>query len=189
MLTYDDDKHEYRYAGAVVEHVTGALAGLTSYEAIGPERLRIACDKGRAVHKMVELHCKGDLDEDRLPEWLKPVLEEWLRFCSETGFSVVASEERVYHAKYKYAGTLDLRGTMNGQTGVGVVDLKRSFLAGKAIGFQTAAYAEAAGGCKWRGALKLNENGRYRFEPHTNKNDFQDFLTCLAYRRLQQRLL
>lgn len=187
MLTYDDAKHEYRFGGVVIEHVTGVLGGLVDYGRIDPDVLQRAADKGRAVHRMVELHAKSDLDEARLPEWLKPVLEEWLRFCSETGFVVAGSEERVYHKKYKYAGTLDLRGTMNGQTGVGVVDIKRSFLAGRAVHLQTAAYA-AATDCKWRGALKLNENGRYKLEPHTNKNDFQDFLTCLAYQRLKKRM-
>jgi hypothetical protein len=130
---------------------------------------------------------------------MRPILAQWLKFREDTGFSVLATERRVYHPQYGYAGTLDLRGFMRNHPkyrGPGILDIKRSFMAGGVTGLQTAAYAEAddAGGewdtpVAWRGALKLNENGPYRFEPFEKKSDFSEFLVCLTYQRLKEKYL
>jgi hypothetical protein len=147
---------------------------------------------------MVELDCKDDLNED-LPEWMLPVLVEWRKFKRETGFMMVESEKRVYHPTYKYAGTLDLFGELTHADCFAFIDVKRSFMAGKAIGMQIAAYqyaymfngavAEMKVARKARRfALRLREDTPYRMQEYEDKGDFQDFLTCLDFKRLQERM-
>ncbi len=202
VLTFDEPNHEYRWKGAVVPHVTGVIDPLVDYSAVPRGVLEGARQKGKHVHKMVEFWALGQLDEAGLPAWMRPVLDQWLKFVKDTGFIVLASERQVYHPQYDYAGTLDLRGMMTNHPkfrGHGVLDIKRSFMAGAVTGLQTAAYAEAddAWGIQeaphwtdriaWRGALKLNENGPYRFEAFEKRSDFSEFLVCLTYHRLKKK--
>lgn len=200
MLAFDEAKHEYRWNGAVVPHVTGVIAPFVNYSMVPRDTLELARQKGQHVHRMVELHAQGKLDEDSLPDWMRPILAQWLKFVADTGFIVLATERRVYHPQYDYAGTLDLRGIMRNHAkyrGHGILDIKRSFMAGPITGLQTAAYAEADDinpdppgwheRVAWRGALKLNENGPYRFEPFEKKSDFSEFLVCLTYQRLKEK--
>ncbi len=83
MLTFDEARHEYRFHGAVVPHVTGILKPLVDYSMVPPDRLEIARQKGVAVHKMVEADAKGELTD--LPEWMIPVYEYWLQVVNQMG--------------------------------------------------------------------------------------------------------
>ncbi len=184
MLSFDEARHEYRWAGAPVPNVTRVLAPLSDFSMVNAKVLETARQKGTAVHKMVEFDCRGDLDEDTLPDWMRPVLVQWRKFVSESGFQMLVSEHRVFHPHYKYAGTLDLLGTMKNYACI--IDVKRSFAAGPAIGLQLAAYLEAyaaqekVGKAAKRFALKLTETGPYRLEPYTDSNDFGTFLALLT---------
>lgn len=186
-LIFNEERHEYAYKGVLVPNVTRVLSPLTSYNMVAPDVLEIARQKGVAVHRMVELWAKNDLDESTLPEWMHPVLVQWLKFAEDTGLEVIASEKKVYHPIYKYAGTFDLRVAMRGKTGHGLIDLKRSFLAGDVIGLQLIAYLEAENCDKslppvsWRGALKLREDGPYRYQPFDGPGDFNVFLAALKH--------
>lgn len=196
MLEFNAERHEYRKAGAVVPHVTGIIGFLTDYSMVKPDQLEVARQKGVAVHKMVEADAKNDLGD--LPDWMIPVYEYWLKFKKESGLEIIASERRVYHPTYRYAGTLDLRVVAHNLKlkGHGIIDVKRSFMAGKAIGLQTAAYANAddASGdypktqrIQWRAALRLREDMPPRMEFYENKNDFPNFLACLTVKRLKEQ--
>lgn len=196
MLILDEATHVYTWNGAVVPSVTQVLKPLTSYDMIPADKLEVARQKGVAVHKMVELHAKGDLDVETLPDWMRPVLVQWEKFVADTGFEIIYSETQVYNPDYGYAGTFDLYGRM--RDGDALIDVKRSFLAGPVIGLQLAGYHAAMvaslkkvgvifGPLK-RYALKLNETGPYRLEPYANKSDFNDFVTCLAYWKIQRKL-
>lgn len=183
MLTFDEAAHAYFWNGQRVPNVTSILAPLVDYSRIPPGTLEVARQKGVAVHKMVELDCKGDLDEDGLPEWMRPVLTQWRLFVRESGFELFKSEYRVFHPRFKYAGTLDLYGAIRGKHCF--IDVKRSFAAGPVIGLQLSAYEEAyeaQEGCPdaLRYALRLNENGPYRLEQHADRSDFTTFLSLLT---------
>ena len=148
--------------------------------------------RGKAIHKTIELDVRGDLDEDNLPEWLQPVLAQWRKFCSDTGFKVIDSEKRLYHPTYDYAGTEDLFGELRSE--LAYVDVKRTFFAGKVTGLQLAAYQAADVQSHperknaSRYALRLNESQSYKLEPFTDKSDFQNFLVALNFYRLRQRI-
>lgn len=188
VLTFNEAEHRYFWNGKPVPNVTRVLAPLTDYSMVSADTLELARQKGVAVHKMVELWAKGALDVDTLPDWMKPVYAHWLKFVDDTGFEVIASERRVYHPIYRYAGTLDLRGRMTRSKlrGEGILDVKRSFMAGDVIGLQTVAYEaadEASNKCErtqWRAALRLREDGPYRLETYDDKSDFNVFLSLLT---------
>lgn len=196
MLTFEEKDHRYFWDGKPVPNVTRVLAGLVDYSMVKPSVLDLARQKGQHVHRLVELWANDNLKEDELPEWMRPVLAEWLKFVDETDFVVVKSEWKLYHPFYKYAGTPDIRGYMRHHPkfkGHGILDLKRSFMAGRATHFQTAAYEHAENAANedgeqitWRGALKLHEDGPMRFLPHEDKNDFSKFLVCLTYFRIKE---
>jgi len=184
VLEFDEGPHVYRWNGKIVPSVTQVLKPLTDYSMVDADKLERARQEGVAIHKTVELYETGDLDAASLPEWLEPYLAAWMKFKAEMKFSVAKSEQRVYHRVYGYAGTYDLSGDMNGHDAL--VDLKRSFMAGPAIGLQLAAYLAAASfkaealSSSLRYALQLRADGTYRLQEFTDKTDFQTFLAALT---------
>lgn len=196
MLTFDPVAHHYFWNGVRVPNVTSILAPLTDYSKIPAEQLERARQKGVAVHKMVELDCKGDLGD--LPEWMAGHHKAWLAFKAETGFECWDSERQLYHHGMAYAGTCDLVGVMKATkyTEAVLIDVKRSFYAGPVIGLQTAAYAEAWNRdqgktaplkIRRRYALRLDADGKYRLEPFEDRNDFAVFTAMLAIQRWKER--
>lgn len=191
MLTFDEAKHEYRWRGVLVPNVTRIIAPMTDYSLIQPDVLERARQEGTAIHKMVELDCKSDLDVENLPDWLRPRYEAWCCFKHETGFECISFEQRMYHDALGYAGTADLFCLLNKLPtlkGVNNIDIKRSLYGGPAIGLQTAAYSELwnraskanrALHVKHRSALILNANGTYRLKPYDDPEDRIAFFACL----------
>lgn len=195
MLTFDEAAHRYFWCGEPVPNVTGILKPLTDYSHIPAEALENARLEGVAVHKMVELDCKGDLDTDTLPGWMEGHWQAWQKFKRESGFECHSSEQRLYHTAVRYAGTCDLVGKtprMKNVRGLSLIDIKRSFYAGRAIGVQLMAYATA-----WeaegrppihnRFALRLDKSGDYRLMPFTDREDWSVFLACLTLHRYKER--
>lgn len=183
MLTFDPVAHRYFWNGVRVPNVTSIIGDLTDLSMVPPATLEIARQKGIAAHKLVELDARGDLDESSLPEWMNPILAQWHAFVSQFGFKVINSEKKVYHPTHRYAGTLDLFGESN--CGLAYVDVKRSFMAGRAIGLQLAAY-QAADVQEHkdrrqarRYALRLKEGEPYRMQEYSDNNDFNVFTACL----------
>ena len=142
MLTFNEERHEYQWGGVVVPSVTQVLKGLTSYDHIPPDTLERARQEGTAVHYMVECACKG-IEVD-LPEWMNGRWVAWQRFCVEADFDVWLSEHLDYHRAMRFAGTMDLVGEIKGLKkdfcGPAIIDVKRSFYGGPAIGLQIAGY-------------------------------------------------
>lgn len=188
MLTFDEERHEYRWDGQRVPNVTSIIGHLTDYSHIPAEALERARLQGKAVHAMVEADCKGTLLD--LPDWMLGHFDAWQRFKDDTGFECYAAENKVYHPKLRYAGTLDLAGVMprlKSSKAPAIIDVKRSFYAGPAIGLQTTGYLDAwntselglLAKVKERYALRLDANGTYRLEPFTDRDDHAAFLACL----------
>src|SRR6185295_2304031 len=199
MLTFDPTKHEYRWHGVKVPHVTGIIAGLVDYSWLGLGALEIARQEGVAIHKMVELHFNGDLQS--VPEWMAGHWKALQRFHDDTGFEIWAAEQKLFHPTLHYAGTPDLIGLMprlKNVKGPACIDVKRSLFGGPAIGLQTAGYTRA-----WnendgksrdlrvpdgnRFALQLRDNGTYRLVDYQDGEDFTAFLACLQQVRWRQR--
>lgn len=205
MLTFDEAAHIYHWKGVRVPNVTSIIAPLTDYSMIPAATLERARQQGIAVHKMVELDCKGELNlapwneeqQTGLPEWLLPYYAAWCRFKDETGFECWDAERRDYHEGLGYAGTLDLAGSLRKLPkvkGPALVDVKRSFLAGPAIGLQLVAYERMRNErvtkdlrTHYRFALRLDKDCGYRLQEYSDPDDWGAFVACLQQLRWKEK--
>jgi hypothetical protein len=198
VLTFDADSHTYKYGDRPVPSVTRILriANLRfdesgaimrdGLEFVDPALLKRARIFGQHVHLATDLFDRGELDEERLDANLLPYLGAYKLFLSETGFHVTQSEELVYHARYKYAGRLDKRGTWRATTWL--LDLK-SGLVPRTVGLQTAAYREAcAEKPRKRICLQLMRN-RYKLHKCDTDTDWSHFLSALNLYYFNDRTL
>lgn len=190
MLSFNVDQHVYHWNGVRVPNVTSILSPLTDFSKIPPAVLDHARFEGIQIHKMIELDCKSDLDTGSLPAWITPYFCAWQKFKDETGFELIASEQRMYHEVLRYAGTCDLVGRLpklKGIKGIALLDVKRSLYAGPVIGLQLSAYADqwdqsqgVDGRIRHRFAFQPRKDGTYRLEPFTDPTDRMTFQALLA---------
>lgn len=192
-LTFDAELHEYRADGVVLPSVTQILQPLTAIEYAGVSRdlMDRAAALGRAVHRVIELDLLDDLDVNSLTEALHPYYLAWRNFQAMSGFACDLSEHRVHSARYGYAGTLDLAGTLNGR--FVIIDAKRTAQVPRTAGPQTAAYraALAEGVPQYaeaeRYALHLRKDGTWRLVPFPHHAaDLRTFLACLTVHQWSQ---
>lgn len=122
-LRFIEDGHRYylEYEDGSVEFIPSVseiIKPLEDYSMVDPLAMHRAAEFGTNVHKAIELYLKGLLDEEKLDEglrkplngfkaWFVPLLsgEAWGEVGLPEDF---ASEEKHYHKKLKYAGTIDL---------------------------------------------------------------------------------
>ena len=195
-LQFDEDKHEYRLDGRVVPGVTTILKPISEaeYRHVDAATLDVAAWRGRAVHKLIELDLRDDLDVDGLSDELLPFHTAWRNFRNLSGFKCLLSEARVYSERYGYAGTLDLFGRLDGEAAL--IDAKRTVAVPRSVGPQTAGYEQAVreshpdavaqcasgpgDGRINRYALHLRADGSWRLVPKTDPNDARVFLAALT---------
>lgn len=177
ILTFDADKHEYRLGGVKIPSVTQIIAdaGLYGDTSHFTEYSR---DRGSFVHKAIQLHLSGELDEDTLDPVIVSYLEVWKKFEVEAGYVSDECEAMLADAIYRYAGTVDHIGHLNGH--FCIIDVKTGG-ATPATGIQLAGYENLlkVGGAK-RYALHLNAEGSYKLIEYKDRNDRNVFLAALA---------
>lgn len=186
-LTFTEADHTYRKGDRMIPSVTTILRRAeihieqngqvsTPFEFVQSDVLRRAQIFGRHVHLATDLFDRGELDEENLDPLLRPYLDAYKLFLSETGFVVTHSEALVYNARQRYAGRLDKRGTWKCSTWL--LDLK-SGLVPRTVGPQTSAYQQA---CeekpKRRLCLQLMRN-RYKLHRCEDSADWSIFLSAL----------
>lgn len=190
MLAFDEPSHTYRWNGRVVPSVTQVIGHLMDDKLrfIDRDTLALAREKGIAIHKTIELHATGRLK--KCPTWIEPMLAAWEKFVERNSFRLVVAEYRVYHDGMGYAGTIDLVGDVKGVPSI--VDLKRTFLAGRVTGLQTAGYKRAWNQCDPRHivnryALVLGADGEPKLEQFNDPADDAAFLACVTMWKWQQK--
>lgn len=128
MLKFNEELHQYTLNGVVIPSVTQVLeaAGLSNLKMVDERILKASCDFGNAVHKTVELHCKGTLDLESLDPILSLYLDGWKNFVEDFGYVSKGCEFRTYHPLYRYGLTCDQFGeiTKGKFIGTAVGDLK-----------------------------------------------------------------
>jgi hypothetical protein len=164
-LTFDPDRHLYRFKGMPVPSVTQVLVGLRLID----DRYftQAARDRGNAVHAAVQFWLEGDLDWSTVDPEIRPYVDAAILFLDDSHARNVTSERRVYHPSARYAGTLDADGEFFGDPGI--VDWK-SGAAGDTVGLQTSGYEMAVeqevglarGAYRRRFAVQLRKNGTYK---------------------------
>jgi len=190
-LQLDTAAHRYRLDGAEVPGVTRVLGSLYDVSTIRNGGLQHKREIGEALHLAIDLDLKGDLELDSLDLEVVGYFDGWLRFRRETGFECLFSEKQVASKKYRYAGTLDLAGRIDGVEAV--IDGKTTAALHPAVALQTAAYHNAA--CEMglvrttarRYALRLRPDGTYVLDQHKDRADFFVFLSCLSLHNWRAR--
>lgn len=177
VFTFDANAHAYYLDGVEIPHVTGILhtAGLTrEYGGFHEAQWR-----GLHVHNACELYDLNDLDWNSVyPEWLGYV-KAWARFRDDTGFQPTLIEFQAHHPAFRYAGTLDRRGILDGRPVQ--LDLKTG-TEEDWHRYQTAGYKLLRDDFKddRRGAIYLSVDGTYRLVWHDDDADFRVFLAALT---------
>ena len=141
-IELDQAQHVYRLDGAVVPNVTRILGDLYSWDSIPPDALERKRQIGSAVHRAIELDLADDLDPASLDTQVEGYFEAWRRFRREKRLHCYLSECWVASKKFRYAGTLDLAGKMDGVEVL--IDIKCTAQAHPASALRTAAYLHAA---------------------------------------------
>jgi hypothetical protein len=183
-LVFDPTTHEYFLNGAKIPGVTSILqnVGIIDLSGIPYTRLEAAREFGIAVHSACELYDLDDLNEHTLDNHLRPYLDAWISFKHDTDFEIVEVEKPVCSARYRFAGTPDRVGRLDYLT---IPDIKSTAELSPAIGIQTGAYEIAWNETheekvKQRIGVLLQPNGKYKIEPHKDRNDLNIFLAALS---------
>lgn len=100
-----------------------------------------AKNRGSRVHSMVEAVLGGaDVTPVEGDDGYMEALKRWM---SDRGVDVLSNEATVYHTKQRYAGTMDLLATYEGESAPFVVDMKTGSGLWPEYAYQVAAYAAA----------------------------------------------
>ncbi|HPD58329.1 MAG TPA: hypothetical protein PKW17_13885 [Smithellaceae bacterium] len=159
-VEFDDEKHLYFYQGNKLDSVTQIL------QAEGFIDIRWYDDwsrqKGKYVHQAIKYYLADELDESSLDPEIKPYLEAFKKFLSDSNFNITSSERPGISTILKYAGTPDISGFFpNGN---------RPGTAG-------------------RFALELNNKGKYRLTEFKDKTDFDVWRSVVAVYHWKQNNL
>lgn len=192
-IKFEEEGHRYLLDGAQVPSVTEIIKPLCKEMGASAETLEWKRQVGKAVHKAIELFESHDLDTNTLDPQIAPYFEGWVKFKLDSGFRALLTEQVVWSKKLRYAGTLDVLGTRNGDLNPDeLIDCKCVWSMGSETAIQTAGYALAvqeSHGIKVRkrGGVQLLRDGTFRFYPYNDPLDEQVFKACLSinsWRRL-----
>lgn len=176
-LTFDAETHEYRMGGVKIPSVTQIIAGAGLYGNTD-YFTEYSRDRGSFVHQVIEWHLSKELDESTIDPVLTPYFEAWLRFEKESSYVSDSCETRIASPTYRYAGTIDHIGHLNGH--FCIIDVK-SGAPTPATGIQLAGYENLlkVKGAK-RFALHLKDDGNYKLIEYKDRNDRNVFLAALS---------
>ena len=105
-----------------------------------PDRIKDeAADYGTLAHQLIDQILKGIITV--IPPLVKPALDGFARWQEQTGIRITASEIRVFHPEFGYAGSVDWIGWRGDRLVIG--DWKTSNGLWDEYGYQLAGYAKA----------------------------------------------
>lgn len=108
VASFDADTHTYRDdEGGIILSTTKILqlAELTPaiYKTLDPWY----AEKGHAVHSATEFFDKGTLDLDSVDPQIMGYLDAYRQFRKDLPLDILGIEVRLWHPRYRYAGTID----------------------------------------------------------------------------------
>lgn len=193
-LVFDEAEHDYKLDGVVVPSVSRIthVVAPDLYAGIAEDIMQRAAARGHNKHLMIALDVRDNLDHGALSDEMLDDWSAWDQFRDHVQFDVEHSERCLASRKYKYAGTLDLAGTLvyKGSRDRWIIDAKFTAQLPSLVDIQLAAYRQAASeslpgyddktrrGCLWI------RNGKYKF--HEAK-DRMDMAAVLAARTILHR--
>jgi len=177
VITFDPATHSYKVQGVRFPSVTEIIAdmGLYGDTSYFTDYCR---ERGHFVHRIIEWHLAGELDEDTIDPALQGYFDAWLRFEKEAQYVGDACEKAMADMTHRFAGTIDLIGHLNGH--YTVVDVKTGGPS-PAHALQTAGYSILLKhpGVR-RFSLHLKGDGNYKLIAHKDRQDSQVFMAALA---------
>ena len=183
-LTFNPESHIYLLNGKAVPSVTQIIKPLYNYDAVPLALLQRKGEFGTAVHKAVELHLYGSLDEESLTPELQGCVDAFKGWCADYSkeFDIDSAliERKLLHEKLLYAGTADL--VFDGQS---VIDIKTRDYYPAVDPLQLVAYEKAHiadGGSKGNYdnyVLSLYPDGTYKFIKAMDRQDWSVFRKLL----------
>lgn len=185
----DRASHTYELDGKRLVSVTDALSLIENFDGIPAAKLEAARYRGEAVHAAINRFNRENVFTLLPEETGYGHLVAWTRFLDETGAVVIASEQAMWHAKLRYAGTPDC--VLSWGRRIVVPDVKATYAVPATVGPQCAAYAELYYDRYHkrpdRYCVHLRADGSYELHPRKDPNDFSIFLSCLnLYRWLEK---
>lgn len=160
-----------------------------------------AADVGTLIHEFISNYIKALVEKKTPPKRpvnkeMKNAIDGFFKWVKENKVAVIKSEERVYHSKYRYAGTLDLECMVNGKRTI--VDIKTGNALYPEAFLQAAAYLKAREqetGKKYPGGVIIVRLSKEDPERHISAFEvrkdedvdehFRCFLYCLGIYRWQ----
>ena len=176
MLTFDPEKHEYRYKGARLPSVTEILLDMGLIDSTWfTEEGR---NRGKLVHRIIHWHILGELDEDSIDPDLRGYFDAFLNFQNDSKLEIESAERPLFHETYRFAGTPDIIGCLNGHNAV--IDIKSGAVSGW-VALQLSGYEILANHPSIeRFSLQLFPGGKYKLTHHKDRQDRALFLSALA---------
>jgi hypothetical protein len=192
-LEFDADAHIYRLDGKRLPSVT-QIIGAVIPRKFNPGEWYL--QRGRAIHQAIHLLSNDSLDWESVDERIKPRLQAFQKFCTETGLWPDDSEISLCSHALRFAGTIDAM--MLNEIGAcsTLVDFKSSIepavilqLGGYSILWRDAGRPAPKRSC----AIELREDGQYRCHwftgPQINRAEQQFKAVLTTYNFMQQNQL
>lgn len=184
-LVFDPERHAYILDGRVIPSVTQILTaeGIINGQWYTEDGRR----RGGHVHLALRYLDEGRLDEDSVTDEVRPYLEAWGRFLSETGFICLQIERPFVCEALGYAGTPDRVGWMDGGKILSVIDIKTGSPE-PWHALQTAAYAVGIGkrmAKRW--SVYLRNDGNYRLVQYQDIDDINAWIGLVSIRNWKQK--
>jgi len=189
-MKFDPNLHRYTLDGMWIPGVTSVIESIGDTFRFVPQDIReAALRRGRIVHELTELEDTGKLTSEHLQladaSGYLGYLEAWVTF--KRGVQIIATEQKVFHRAYRYAGTLDRVALMPGIADPALIEIKTGQIV-PTYRLQTAAYqaaynVEAVGLdgdlIRVRFVVVLKPDGSYDVIQHRDRSDLDYFLAAL----------
>jgi hypothetical protein len=116
-------KQEREYFKAALKQLLKRRLSITpeavekmALEAKAGERAKnAAAQTGKDLHASIEGYLKGQLVPKRVNAEIRPAFECWLKWWKKSGLQVLDVEKTVYDLENEFAGTMDVRASVNGK--------------------------------------------------------------------------
>lgn len=177
MVQFDEVSHTYTVSGVKYPSVTQIISNMGLYgdTSFFTDYSR---DRGSFVHKIIQWHLSNELDEATIDPVLQPYFDAWLKFEKEAAYVSDVCEKAIANETYRFAGTIDHIGHLNGY--FCLIDVK--------TGAHNPATAIQLGGYEIlvkhpgikRYELQLMDTGNYKLTEHKNRQDRDIFIAALA---------
>lgn len=177
-VVFTESDHSYRVGGARYPSVTQVIADMGLYGNAADYFTEWSRERGSFVHRIIQWHLSGELDESTIDPVLAPYFDAWRRFEQEAGYVSDACEKVMASDFYKFAGTVDHIGHLNGY--YCIIDVKTGALS-PATAIQMGGYEilMKSPGIR-RFGLRLMDTGKYSLKEYKDRQDSKIFLAALS---------